>query len=348
MAHPEPVIRVVSLLPSATDTVSAIIKKSWDHGGEDLPFELCGCTHECDLPDTTTVSSGGTVRLTQSRIGDIPIDDIELAFNSSVAAIDEFMTLRQPLAIPLIQFGLSAYELDIDELCRIKPDVILTCLQTAHSCILEGELATYAFESVLGYVPRVVHTEGQTLEEVYQDMLKISEAVGVGGLGRALVASMRDDMERIGASVRRALSGSGAASPMSVSVVWWASPVMAASAWVQDMLDLLGVRNVGDDWKHASMVVWCLCGLGIDVTEREARKLVARAARGCSTSGQTGSNEGCNPSAGSSARQRMAAMDGVRHLSRPGPLLVESMQCLADIIVLGGVQAEGSSDWRWI
>ena len=184
MAHPEPVIRVVSLLPSATDTVSAIIKKSRDHGGEDLPFELCGCTHECDLPDTTTVSSGGTVRLTQSRIGDIPIDDIELAFNSSVAAIDEFMTLRQPLAIPLIQFGLSAYELDIDELCRIKPDVILTCLQTAHSCILEGELATYAFESVLGYVPRVVHTEGQTLEEVYQDMLKISEAVGVRGLMR--------------------------------------------------------------------------------------------------------------------------------------------------------------------
>lgn len=252
---------------------------------------------------------------------------------------------RQPLAIPLIQFGLSAYELDLDELCRIKPDVILTCLQTAHSCILEGELAAYAFESVLGYVPRIVHTEGQTLEEVYRDMLKISEAVGGQGLGRELVASVRGDMERIGADVRRALSNTGEGSPAStsVSVVWWASPVLAASAWVQDMLDLLGVKNVGDDWERANMVVWCLCGLGIDVAEREARKLVARAARG----GNTSEGPGPNPSPGPPVRQRMAAMDGVRHLSRPGPLLVESMACLADMIVFGGVEGKGG-DWRWI
>mmetsp|Transcript_5771 Transcript_5771/g.16195 ORF Transcript_5771/g.16195 Transcript_5771/m.16195 type:complete len:343 (+) Transcript_5771:172-1200(+) len=342
MAH-RPVLRVISLLPSATDTVNALIKKGQEDG-EALPFELCGCTHECDLP-FTTVSGSVPVRLTQSRIGDIPIDDIELAFNSSVAAIDEFMALRQPLAIPLIQFGLSAYELDLDELCRIKPDVILTCLQTAHSCILEGELAAYAFESVLGYVPRIVHTEGQTLEEVYRDMLKISEAVGGQGLGRELVASVRGDMERIGADVRRALSNTGEGSPAStsVSVVWWASPVLAASAWVQDMLDLLGVKNVGDDWERANMVVWCLCGLGIDVAEREARKLVARAARG----GNTSEGPGPNPSPGPPVRQRMAAMDGVRHLSRPGPLLVESMACLADMIVFGGVEGKGG-DWRWI
>ncbi len=246
---------------------------------------------------------------------------------------------------------MSAYELDIDELCRIKPDVILTCLQTAHSCVLDGELAAYAFESVMGYVPRVVHTEGQTLEEVYQDMQKISEAVGVRGLGRSLVASMRDDMERIGANVRSTLSKTGGAPSMSpspstsVSVVWWASPVMAASAWVQDMMDLLGVENVGDDWKRANMVIWCLCGLGIDVAEREARKLVARVARG----GTMSEGAGLIPSAGPPVGQRMAAMDGVRHLSRPGPLLVESMQCLADIIVLSGGQGKvQGTDWRWI
>ncbi len=98
MAH-QPVLRVVSLLPSATDTVNAVIKRSREDV-EALPFELCGCTHECDLPNTT-VSGTGPVRLTRSRIGDIPIDDIELAFNSSVAAIDEFMTLRQVCGVSL-------------------------------------------------------------------------------------------------------------------------------------------------------------------------------------------------------------------------------------------------------
>lgn len=106
MAHHQPVLRVVSLLPSATDTVNAVIKKSRDVG-EALPFELCGCTHECDLP-STTVSGTGPVRLTQSRIGDIPIDDIELAFNSSVAAIDEFMTLRQVRVTSLESSGVGA------------------------------------------------------------------------------------------------------------------------------------------------------------------------------------------------------------------------------------------------
>ena len=88
-------VRVVSLLPSATDTLYALEKTAG--GGKLLPFELCGCSHECEVPggDSLERVSGAVppVRLTRSRIGDIPIDDIELAFNASVAAIQEFMTL---------------------------------------------------------------------------------------------------------------------------------------------------------------------------------------------------------------------------------------------------------------
>ena len=209
---------------------------------------------------------------------------------------------------------------------RLKPDVILTCLQTAHSCILEGELASYAFDSVLGYQPIVVHTDGQALEEVYEDMLKISSAVGLEGHGHALVASMRDEMGRISARVQCALSG---IEPLSMSVVWWANPVVEANAWVADMLKMLGVKNVGSAWKRANMVVWCLCGLGIDIAEREAKKLVARVGLGEGLSGQ-----------------RMAAMDGVRYLSRPGPLLVQSMYNLADIIL--GSHGCRIGSWKWL
>ena len=90
------VIRVVSLLPSATDTLNELIKNN--DGREPQPFELCGCSHECEILGGQIVRGlprKTPVQLTQSRIGDIPIEDINLAFNASIAAIQEFMTLCQ-------------------------------------------------------------------------------------------------------------------------------------------------------------------------------------------------------------------------------------------------------------
>jgi iron complex transport system substrate-binding protein len=331
-------LRVVSLLPAATDTLSALVEEIPSH--EDVPFDLCGCSHECDIPGFVLARGHPPAILTASRLGDIPIDDIQLAFSSSTAAVQEFTTLCQPLAVPLLQYGLSAYQLDIETLQDIKPDVILTCLQTAHSCILEGELADMAFQSVLGYCPRIVHAEGQTLEDVYGDMVRIADAVMLGEAGRVNVAEMKKTMEYIGASLRQTLADDAVRIP-SVSVIQWATPVFPAGAWVLDMMELLGVKNAGGEWEGADVVVWCLCGLGVDVAEREARKVVGRV-----MARQAGRTR-VTPAS-------MAVMDGVRMMSRPGPLLVESMKRLAEVV--RGATAPGTDrkdaaiaeGWKWL
>jgi iron complex transport system substrate-binding protein len=328
-------LRVVSLLPSATDTLSALLQRIHE---SDAPFYLCGCSHECDPPPRqcttgTENDSVGPIILTSSRLGSsIPIDDIQAAFSSSIAAVEESLTLGIPLAVPLLQYGLSAYELDIDKLREIRPDVILTCLQTAHSCVLEGELADMAFEAVLGYCPKVVHTEGQSLEEVFSDMTRIADAVGLSHYGRNMVGDMQTAMEDLGRRVR-SKAGDGASKAPSVSVIQWATPIFAAGAWVLDMMRILGVRNAGDKWEDADVVVWSLCGLGLNVAEREVQKVVMRRAPTLPC-------------------PRMAVMDGVRMMSRPGPLLLDSLIALSEILdcgIPGGEQRlDGRPRWKWV
>ena len=65
--------------------------------------------------------------------------------------------------------------LQIELLQRLRPDVVLTCLQTAHGAALSGELLQAALHAALGYAPRVVHCAAEDLAGVWADM-----QVGVG------------------------------------------------------------------------------------------------------------------------------------------------------------------------
>lgn len=324
------VLRVVSLLPSATDTVVALEKHLLAEdeavGRGSAPqraFELVGCSHECDVESLEHTGPSGISVLTSNRIGDsIPIDEIQNVFSASVAAIEEMQMLGPGLAMPLLQYGLSVYHLEkIDMLRELKPDVILTCLQTAHSCILQGELCSCAFESVLGYEPRVVHCNGQTLDGIYDDMQRIADALDVSTTGQEIIASMKENLE----TARQVCQGRG---HPSVACIQWPSPLMTCGAWVPELLEMIGARVVaGDqgpggtiepaDLATADTIVFALCGLGLDVSEKCARTVVSSVV-------EKNKND--------ELPQRIAIMDGVRMLSRPGPLLEAAVQSLVEIL----------------
>lgn len=67
--------------------------------------------------------------------------------------------------------------LQVELLQRLRPDVVLTCLQTAHGAALSGDLLQAALHSALGYAPRVVHCAAEDLQGVWADM----QVGGVGG-----------------------------------------------------------------------------------------------------------------------------------------------------------------------
>lgn len=310
---------VVSLLPSATDTVVAL--KCIDR--------LIGRSHECEW---TGMESCPTV-VTQNRLGDsIPVDEIQQVFSASVAAVEEMKMLGPGLAVALIQYGLSVYHVDVDMLVSLQPDVILTCLQTAHSGVLEGDLCEAAFKRVLGYVPEIVHTNGQTMEEIYADMQRISDALGVSERGDEIISGMKQKMNEIANKANR-----GDERP-SLVCIQWPHPLLTCGAWVPELIEMVGATVLAgregpggtidmNDIMHADIVVFALCGLGIDASERTVRNRVFKDT--------------------TKKRQPCAVLDGIRMMSRPGPLLVQSLECLAEIVHRHSHhENETHGDWR--
>jgi iron complex transport system substrate-binding protein len=89
-------VRIVSLLPSATEIVYAL----------GLGESLVGVTHECDYPE----GARGKPVVTRSLLDHA---------GATSGEID--MAVRQQL-----QDGLSLYALDREHLAALKPDLILT------------------------------------------------------------------------------------------------------------------------------------------------------------------------------------------------------------------------------
>lgn len=87
-----------------------------------------------------------------------------------MAAVQEMAQLGPALAVPLLEFALSVYHLHVELLQQLRPDVVLTCLQTAHGAVLGGDLLDAALHAVLGYAPRIVHCAAEDLAGVWRDM----------------------------------------------------------------------------------------------------------------------------------------------------------------------------------
>ncbi|HSH41358.1 MAG TPA: BtuF-related (seleno)protein, partial [Arenicellales bacterium] len=88
-------MRVVSLLPAATEMLHAI-----GAGGM-----LVGISHECDYPERLA----GLPRLTRSRLS---MDGLSVKIHESVTALAEN--------------ALSIYQVDVERLRALRPDLIIT------------------------------------------------------------------------------------------------------------------------------------------------------------------------------------------------------------------------------
>lgn len=245
-----------------------------------------------------------------------------------MAAVKEFMGLGPDLAAPLLEYGLSVYHLHLDILLQLRPDVVLTCLQTAHGAVLEGELLEAALLSALGYAPRVVHCGAESLEGVWEDMAAVAAGLGAADAGAALVAAQRERMAGAAAAAR----GRGS---LNVAVIQWPHPLMAAGSWVPEMVGMAGSADVlagpaaaaaagsVSEAQLASsrpdVLVFALCGLSLERSLKAAAAAVRRLAA-------------VWPDLPAARSGRVAVVDGERVFSRPGPALAQSMEALVEVL----------------
>ncbi len=193
-------LRIVSLLPSATETLFAI------GAGDDL----VGVTHECDYP----AEALRLPRLTSSALG----------FAGSSAAIDRHV--RRAL-----HAGSSLYALDTELLERLKPDLIIT-QELCEVCAVAYALVDRAARRLTSD-PRVVSLEPSSLEDVYANIMTLGDLTGRQWKAREVVATLR----RRETAIR---DWTAAAPASRVLVLEWTDPPMGAGHWTPELVEAAG------------------------------------------------------------------------------------------------------------
>jgi iron complex transport system substrate-binding protein len=285
-------MRIVSLIPSATEIVGAL----------GLATDLVGRSHECDHPR-------GVERLPACTAPKFPAEGTSYEIDERVKAI--------------LAEGLSVYRVDAEMLRDLKPDVILTQSQ-CEVCAVSLRDVERAVCDWVGSRPTIVSLEPNSLDDVLCDIGRVAEALGVADRG----AVLRDDMRsRMNAVARKA---DALDARPSVAVVEWIEPLMAAGNWMPELVRMAGGRNLfGDAGRHSPWIAieavaaadpdWIVltpCGFPID----RARTDVALLEEHDEWRSLRAVREG-----------RVAIGDGNQFFNRPGPRLVESLEILAEI-----------------
>ena len=243
-------MRVLSLLPSATEIVAAL-------GAVDA---LVGVSHACDYPARVAALP---------RVTGSGIDPAALP-----GAVDR--EVRR-----LAAEGASLYTLDEVRIRDLSPDVILTQALCDVCAVREGDVRALAAR--MTPVPRVLALSASTLEGVLDDILAIGAALGADDEAEELRAGLHARMRTVHDALKRRRAPRRA-----VVVVEWTDPVFAGGHWVPDMVRRAGGHDLfGEAGRHSEtvsveqiraaepeIVLVAPCGYDLAMAEREARGMI--------------------------------------------------------------------------
>jgi iron complex transport system substrate-binding protein len=285
-------MRVVSLLPSATEIMFAI-------GAGD---RLVGVTHECDFPP----SARALPALTSSLL---PTDA------TTPGAIDRHVRAN-------VHAGSSLYALDEQRLAALDPELIIT-QELCAVCAVSYEIVAQAAKRLRGD-PRVISLEPSSLEDVYANIAWVGELVGAPA-GAASSISLLRAREAV---LHATTAGSGRPRTL---ILEWTDPPMSGGHWTPGLIELAGgtpvLANPGAnsqtlDWDAIAsadpdVIIVVPCGYDLERAREAARALDANPAWRSLRAVRSG---------------RAYAMDGNAYVNRPGPRLIDSAEIFAGAI----------------
>jgi iron complex transport system substrate-binding protein len=290
-------IRIISLLPSATEIVCAL----------GLAENLVGITHECDYPPEVA----GKPRLTASRISHETM---------SSAEIDHAVRSQ------LDGHG-SIYDLDEERMRALKPDLILT-QELCDVCAVSYktvERAARMFETDV----RVVSLEPNTISDIFLNIGTVGELTGRATAAEQVVTELSARLER----VERALDGvaNNVVSRPRTLMLEWLEPAFAPGHWVPEQVASAGgddafgragqpsVTTTAEEIRRYApeVVVMIPCGYYKEDILRQLPQ--SRLPEGWSDLPAVRSGE-------------VWAVDATSNFSRPGPRVVRGVEILARIL----------------
>jgi len=298
-------MRVISLLPAATEMLGAI-------GALDL---LVGRSHECDFPPPARALPALTAQRIDSAAGSAAID----------AAVREHLASGECL-----------YVLDAARIAALRPDLILT----QHLCeVCSIDLRTVErVAATIDPAPRVLSLNPTSLEDVFDDLLRIGEAIGRVADAENAVLALRERYFSARDHVNAYDPG-----PI-VAFLEWLDPIFVGGHWTPQLIAAAGAQHPLNEPGKPSRVITpdelvacdpdhlliAPCGAGIDWTLRELGPIMRtpwwrelRAVR----------------------EDRVALVDGSAMFNRPGPRLVDAFLWLVGY--LHGIDRLLPDDFPW-
>ena len=291
-------LRIVSLLPSATEIVCAL----------GLRDALAARSHECDFP---------------AGVADLPFctrPRFEIGDGSSRGIDDAVRTLA---AEARAADALGVYEINLDQLRDLEPTHIITQTQ-CEVCAVSLREVEAAVAALVNFDTRIVSLAPNTLADIRDDIRRTGAALGVAGAAGDLAASLRSRIDAIAARA------AGLPAP-SVAVIEWADPFMTAGHWTMEQVVLAGgqpmigepegpsLRFEWDDLIAADpdAIIASPCGFALERAWRDAELLAADPRWAALRAVQSG---------------RVAVIDGNQFINRPGPRVAESQEIIAEIL----------------
>jgi iron complex transport system substrate-binding protein len=289
-------MRIVSLLPSATEIVFAL----------GLGDELVGVTHECDWPPEA------------AQIQPVTRSTHDLAERSSRET--------DRLVGEALHGGSSLYELDEAALEAVAPDLILTqelCAVCAVGYREVNEVARAIDADVT-----VVSLEPTSIEGILNSISTVGAMTDAEEAAIDVVAALRERLKKL--ETRLAKRRDRGQAPVRVAGLEWLDPPFAVGHWVPEQIrraggwDLLGREgeaSVRTTWAAVrevdpEMLVLMPCGFHLQETvaewERTPRPAFWRELEAV-------------------RRGQVFAVDGSAYFSRPGPRVIDGVGLLAEI-----------------
>jgi iron complex transport system substrate-binding protein len=206
--RPVSALRVISLLPSATEIVCAL-------GAE---AELVGISHECDFPSHIRDRRV----LTRSRLDG----------TGTSGAID--LAVRA-----LVGDALSIYAVDEAALAELAPDVIVTQDLCAVCAVSLDDVRSAVARLARRDGVRIVSLSPTRLGDVLDDVLRVGDALGRPDAARTARLGLETRLQRLAERARSAQSR-----PRVLSVEWL-EPLMLGGTWMPELIELAGGTPLG-------------------------------------------------------------------------------------------------------
>jgi iron complex transport system substrate-binding protein len=241
-------MRIVSLLPSATEILFAI------GGGDDV----VGVTHECDFPE----AAKALPHLTSSA----------LPHAGSAAEIDRHV--RKSL-----HAGSSLYHLNSELLERLAPDLIVT-QELCAVCAVSYSIVNRAARRLTSD-PRIISLEPSSLEDVYANIETLGALTGREEGARALIPSLKTRIDalkaRVAPSQQRVLVLEWTEPPMSGG--HWAPQLVEIAGGIP-VLGNPGGNSQVLSWEQIAqadpdVIIVAPCGFDLEKTQEAVKGLLA-------------------------------------------------------------------------